>query len=464
MTSRRRLNGRGRSTRPTTATAPTSGSPARRPAPAEVRLRPRPARRCRRSGLALQQAAARARGPDSHPTVESYMTGWLDDVVAPGPRAQRRAGNYEMFSGSTSPPTSGRRRLDRLTVRDVQTWVNQLRTRCQCCAQGKDAARASPVLRHRASAASSSPRSGRSTRRGRCCAARSAQAMRDELVHRNVAALVRMPVPRSDRPAIWTVDEARRFLESARPTATRSMPATSCCSSSACVAASCSASRGTTSTSTRARPASPGSCSASTASWSGARTKTRTSDAVLPAARHLRRRAASTRRELEQRWRPAAGEAWHGLRARLHHRSATPIDPRNFHRVFKERAAKAGVPVIPVHSTRRTCASLLVALDVHPRVAMADPPAQPDRGDDGHLLPGLVGQHPAALAQARQAASAEASTVTRIAVLRCCTGTTEALSRDRKGPLTWVEPRGLEPLTPCLQSRCATNCAMAPGG
>src|SRR6478735_2425117 len=28
---------------------------------------------------------------------------------------------------------------------------------------------------------------------------------------------------------------------------------------------------------------------------------------------------------------------------------------------------------------------------------------------------------------------------------------------------TVVEPRGLEPLTPCLQSRCATNCAKAPG-
>ncbi len=26
-----------------------------------------------------------------------------------------------------------------------------------------------------------------------------------------------------------------------------------------------------------------------------------------------------------------------------------------------------------------------------------------------------------------------------------------------------VDPRGLEPLTPCLQSRCATNCAMGPG-
>ena len=47
------------------------------------------------------------------------------------------------------------------------------------------------------------------------------------------------------------------------------------------------------------------------------------------------------------------------------------IDPRNFHRWFKARAVKAEVPVVSVHATRRTCASLLVALDVHPRVAMA---------------------------------------------------------------------------------------------
>lgn len=41
-------------------------------------------------------------------------------------------------------------------------------------------------------------------------------AMREELVSRNVAALVRVPVPRPRRPATWSVDEARRFLESAR--------------------------------------------------------------------------------------------------------------------------------------------------------------------------------------------------------------------------------------------------------
>jgi integrase len=48
----------------------------------------------------------------------------------------------------------------------------------------------------------------------------------------------------------------------------------------------------------------------------------------------------------------------------------TPVDPRNFHRAFVARSRAAGVPVTPVHLTRKACASLLVALDVHPRVAM----------------------------------------------------------------------------------------------
>jgi len=51
-------------------------------------------------------------------------------------------------------------------------------------------------------------------------------------------------------------------------------------------------------------------------------------------------------------------------------RYGTVVDPRNFHRAFTERARSAGVRVISVRSTRRTCASLLVALNVHSRVAM----------------------------------------------------------------------------------------------
>jgi integrase len=34
------------------------------------------------------------------------------------------------------------------------------------------------------------------------------------------------------------------------------------------------------------------------------------------------------------------------------------------------RCKQGSIPVVSVHSTRRTCASLLVELDVHPRVAM----------------------------------------------------------------------------------------------
>lgn len=51
-------------------------------------------------------------------------------------------------------------------------------------------------------------------------------------------------------------------------------------------------------------------------------------------------------------------------------RYGSPIDPRNFNRSWDARVAKAGVRKITVHDARRTCATLLADLDVHPRVAM----------------------------------------------------------------------------------------------
>lgn len=66
----------------------------------------------------------------------------------------------------------------------------------------------------------------------------------------------------------------------------------------------------------------------------------------------------------------AAGPAWHNLGLVFTTRYGTPVEPRNFHRSFKARCDRAGVPSVSVHTTRRTCASMLVALDVHPRVAM----------------------------------------------------------------------------------------------
>jgi integrase len=51
-------------------------------------------------------------------------------------------------------------------------------------------------------------------------------------------------------------------------------------------------------------------------------------------------------------------------------RHGTPIEPRNFGRRFDRCIIAARVPRITVHSTRKTYASLLAALDVHPRVVM----------------------------------------------------------------------------------------------
>ena len=93
------------------------------------------------------------------------------------------------------------------------------------------------------------------------------------------------------------------------------------------------------------------------------------SDARLPLP-ELCVRALEQRREVEAAFRASAA-AWHETGLVLTTPLGTANDPRNFQRAFKARAVAAGVPEVALHSTRKACASLLVALDVHPRVAMA---------------------------------------------------------------------------------------------
>jgi integrase len=167
-------------------------------------------------------------------------------------------------------------------------------------------------------------------------------APREELVTRNVAALVRVPVPRGRKAEVWLVDEARRFLESARADGNPLY-------AGYVLMFVLGLRRGEL----LRRP-----------------TKTKTSEAPLPLP-DICARALEQRRLVEARWRLAAGAAWAGTGLVLTTRLGDALDPRNFHRYFKARVEEAGVPVISVHSTRRICASLLVALDVHPRVAIA---------------------------------------------------------------------------------------------
>ena len=66
----------------------------------------------------------------------------------------------------------------------------------------------------------------------------------------------------------------------------------------------------------------------------------------------------------------AAGASWTQSGLVFTTRAGTPFEPRNLNRRFETRCAKAGVRRITVHDMRHTCATLLAALDVHPRVAM----------------------------------------------------------------------------------------------
>lgn len=318
--------------------------------------------------LALQQAAKRGPVATSSPKLSDFLHRWLVTEVGPS-LAPATTEAYARCVRLYINPGLGTKRLDRLMVGDVRDWINALRVTCQCCAQGKDAVRETP----------------RCCAKGRCChevladwtvhqawrvlSAGLSSAMREELVQRNVAMLIRMPMPRRERAKIWTVEEARTFLRSAEAD-----------DDPMYVAYVLLLVLGLRRGEMLGLGWDDVDLDARTVSirWqlqrrdSGmvrTRTKTISSEAVLP----LPEVCVSALRQQRERQRAAsvsAGDAWHSMGLVVTSRYGTPLEPRNFLRYFNVRARLAGVPVIPVHSTRRTCASLLVAMNVHPRVAM----------------------------------------------------------------------------------------------
>jgi integrase len=98
-------------------------------------------------------------------------------------------------------------------------------------------------------------------------------------------------------------------------------------------------------------------------------TKTPGSDATLPLPA-ICATALKLRAEQQAADRAAAADAWRDIGLVFTTAYGNAYEPRNFARHFALRCSKAAVRAIRVHDTRRTCASLLVALNVHPRVAM----------------------------------------------------------------------------------------------
>ena len=98
-------------------------------------------------------------------------------------------------------------------------------------------------------------------------------------------------------------------------------------------------------------------------------TKTAASDATLPlpgiCVTALRMRAKD-----QAVARATAGARWISSGFVFTTSVGTPFEPRNFNRRLDTRCTRAAVRQITVHHVRHTCATLLAALDVHPRVAM----------------------------------------------------------------------------------------------
>ncbi|BCJ26195.1 site-specific integrase [Actinocatenispora sera] len=305
------------------------------------------------------------------PTVASYLAYWLRDVIEPN-RSPATYANYEMFARLYIVPGLGDKHLDRLKVSDVQKWINKVAATCQCCAQGKDERRPAKLRRCCA--------------RGRCCgeyiSARTLSDVRnclrsalshardaDELLSKNAAAPVKLPPIRKRRGKAWSTEEARRFLESARQDGDPLYAAY-------VLTLVLGLRRGEVLGLTWDDVDVDGEELSVAFQLQRIRgrlyhreTKTEASDATLPFP-SICTTALQLRQEAQNGAKSAAGHAWHESRLVFTTRLGTPIEPRNFNRSFHARCEAAGVRRIKVHDARRTCASLLADLDVHPRVAM----------------------------------------------------------------------------------------------
>jgi integrase len=325
--------------------------------------------------LKLHDLASKGPVPTKHPTVTAYLTRWLAEVIEPNREPTTYAG-YEALVRLYMIPGLGKKRLDKLTVRDVQTWLNTLPTLCTCCDQKKDHRR--PEDKRRCCSL------------GKCCKSypsrstidsirrilRSAlgNAVREELISKNVAALTTLPnagkTRNKRRHGVWNVDEARKFLEHLREVEEPLYAAY-------VLVLILGLRRGEVLGLT----------------WDGVdldgeelwishqlnrvrgqllhreRTKTEDSTDSLPLL-GLCVSALRERQRIQAEARENAGDKWKESDLVFTTKHGTPVEPRNFYRSFERYCEKAGVPRIRVHDTRHTCASLLAALDVHPRVAM----------------------------------------------------------------------------------------------
>ncbi|GAA3616688.1 tyrosine recombinase XerC [Streptomyces chitinivorans] len=295
----------------------------------------------------------------SRMTVAEYLAYWLTHVARVKVRKTTYV-NYESLVRNYIVPGLGRKRIVRLTARDIRAFLLTTARTCQCCAQGKDEAR--PERKRRCCAL------------GRCCEkypsdrtvrfllvilrAALQHAVREDELPRNVARNVELGMGTKRDIEPLTAQEGKQLLAAAR--GSRLWAAYE-------LAVRIGLRRG---------------------ELLGLRWQdVDLHEGVLTVRQALQRvggeliivppktqrsarrvalpeecvRALRAQRAQQLADRRAAGENWKGTGQGLVFttRNGTPIEPRNLNRSFEALCARAGVRRVRFHDLRHTCASLL---------------------------------------------------------------------------------------------------------
>jgi integrase len=149
-------------------------------------------------------------------TVTEYLNYWLQHIV----KEERRPKTYQGYESVVRLhliPALGKKRLAKLTAREIRAFITGVREACQCCKHGDDAKRDTPQC------CAKKPKE--------CCqrrmSARMVQsihavlrnalecAMREEVIPRNVAKLVKVSTPRYKVNRGLTTTQAKSVLRAA---------------------------------------------------------------------------------------------------------------------------------------------------------------------------------------------------------------------------------------------------------
>lgn len=277
---------------------------------------------------------------DDQLTLEQFLRRWLDERVRPRLRPTTAAG-YEEVVRLFLVPGLGKYKLSKLCPGDVQRFLNR---------RLEETGRPSRVRYMRA-----------------VLRAALSQAVRWELVPRNVAALTDAPTVEKRKVAPLDPAQARKLLDAAKGARHEALFA---------VALAVGLRRGEVIGLRwdhvdlekglifvrEQRQRVKGEVLVLGPKSETSRRDIRLPEVCLRALCEHRRRQAAERLQL--------GEEWTETGYVFTTRNGRPLDGRNVSRYFKQALAKAGLPAKRFHDARHTCASLLLAQGVPGRVVM----------------------------------------------------------------------------------------------